>query len=28
VLVVAAPGPSPAALRELPYRKLRPGVRR
>ncbi len=28
ILLVAAPGPSPASPRELPFRKLRPGVRR
>jgi microcystin degradation protein MlrC len=28
ILVVEAPGPSPASLAGLPYRKLRPGVRR
>jgi microcystin degradation protein MlrC len=28
ILVVAAPGPSPADLSQLPYRKLREGVRR
>lgn len=28
ILVVAAPGPSPAELSALPFRKLRPGVRR
>ncbi len=28
VLVVAAPGPSPADTADLPYRRLRPGVRR
>lgn len=28
VLIVAAPGPSPADISGLPYRRLRPGVRR
>jgi len=28
ILLVAAPGPSPASPRDLPFRKLRPGVRR
>jgi microcystin degradation protein MlrC len=28
ILVVTAPGPSPADPKELPFRKLRPGVRR
>jgi len=28
ILVVAAPGPNPAVLADLPYRRLRPGVRR
>ncbi len=27
ILVVAAPGPNPADFRELPYRRIRPGVR-
>jgi len=28
ILVVEAPGPSPARIGHLPYRKLRPNVRR